>query len=104
MPIVLKTRREIDLMRHAGRVGHDILEKMKTAAVAGVTTLELDDLAASELAKVGGIGMSRNYPTYRAGEGFPGPTPASASMKKSYTASPAPASCEPATWSHWIWH
>jgi methionyl aminopeptidase len=74
MPIVLKTRREIDLMRHAGRVGHDILEKMKTAAVAGVTTLELDDLAASELAKVGGVGMSRNYPTYRAGEGFPGHT------------------------------
>src|SRR5580692_6909970 len=61
-------------MRHAGRVGHDILEKMKTAAVAVVTTLELNDLAASELAKVGGVGMSRNFPTYREGEGFPGHT------------------------------
>src|ERR1700723_1045069 len=74
MPIVLKTRREIELMRHTGQVGHEILEKMKQAAVAGVTTKELDDLAAAELAKAGGIGMSRNYPTYREGEGFPGHT------------------------------
>ena len=34
----------------------------------------LDDLAATELGKVGGIGMSRFYPTYRHGEGFPGHT------------------------------
>ena len=74
MPIVLKTRREIELMRHAGQVGHDILQKMKDATVAGVTTGELDQLAADELAKVGGIGMSRNYPTYKEGEGFPGHT------------------------------
>lgn len=74
MPIVLKTRREIELMRHAGAVGYDILQKMKHSAIAGVTTQELDDLAAIELAKVGGVGMSRNYPTYREGEGFPGHT------------------------------
>jgi len=74
MPIVLKTRREIELMRHAGLVGHEILQKMKEKAVAGVTTRELDELAAVELAKVGGIGMSRNYPTYKEGEGFPGHT------------------------------
>src|ERR1700712_2293785 len=74
MPIVLKTRREIELMRHAGFVGHDILEKMKQAAGAGVTTAALDELAAAELAKVGGVGLSRNYPTYREGEGFPGHT------------------------------
>jgi methionyl aminopeptidase len=74
MPIVLKTRREIELMRHAGQVGHEILLKMQEAAGAGVTTGELDELAASELAKVGGIGTSRNYPTYKEGEGFPGHT------------------------------
>ena len=103
MPIVLKTRREIELMRHAGKVGHEILEKMKQAAVAGVTTKELDDLAAAELAKAGGIGMSRNYPTYREGEGFPA-TPASASTRKSFTASPAAAPFSPAIWSRSIWH
>jgi methionyl aminopeptidase len=74
MPIVLKTRREIELMRYAGQVGHEILERMRQATVAGVTTQELDDLAATELAKVGGVGLSRNYPTYREGEGFPGHT------------------------------
>jgi methionyl aminopeptidase len=74
MPTILKTRREIEMMRHAGQVGHDILQKMKAAAVAGVTTGELDELAAAELALVGGRGMSRNYPTYREGEGFPGHT------------------------------
>jgi methionyl aminopeptidase len=74
MPIVLKTRREIEVMRHTGQVGYDILEKMKRAAIPGVSTRELDDLAASELAKAGGIGTSRNYPTYREGEGFPGHT------------------------------
>lgn len=74
MPIILKTRREIELMRHAGQVGQDILQKMREHTRPGVTTGELDQLAAEELAKVGGIGMSRNYPTYKAGEGFPGHT------------------------------
>ncbi len=35
---------------------------------------ELDELARTELDKVGGIGMSKNYPTYKPGEGFPGYT------------------------------
>jgi methionyl aminopeptidase len=74
MPTILKTRREIELMRHAGQVAYDILQTMRRAAVAGVTTGELDELAAVELAKVNGIGMSRNYPTYKEGEGFPGHT------------------------------
>jgi len=74
MPTILKSRREIELMRHAGQVGHDILQKMKLAAIPGVTTRELDLRAADELAKAGGVGMSRFFPTYREGEGFPGHT------------------------------
>src|SRR5277367_2273288 len=74
MPTVLKSRNEIERMRHTGRVGYEILQKMKAAAVAGVTTGELDELAARELAAAGGIGMSRNFPTYKEGEGFPGHT------------------------------
>ena len=54
MPIVLKTRREIEMMRRAGRLGCEILAKMREAAVAGVTTGELDELARVELDKVGG--------------------------------------------------
>ena len=74
MAIVLKTRREIEMMRRAGRVGRDILKKMRAAAVAGVTTGQLDELAREELERVGGIALSKNYPTYKAGEGFPGYT------------------------------
>src|SRR5215471_1312648 len=74
MPIILKTRREIEMMRRTGQVGRDILAKMQQAAVPGVTTGDLDELARQELDKVGGIALSKNYPTYRAGEGFPGYT------------------------------
>ncbi len=74
MPINLKSKHEIEMMRRTGRIGFEILQKMKEATVAGVTTQSLDDLAAAELAKAGAKGMSKNYPTYRPGEGFPGHT------------------------------
>jgi methionyl aminopeptidase len=74
MPIVIKSRFEIERMRRAGQVGYDILTKMRHAAVAGVSTLSLDELARDELQKAGGNALSKNYPTYRPGEGFPGYT------------------------------
>ena len=49
MPIIIKSRFEIERMRRAGQVGHEILAKMEKAAVAGVTTQALDDLAKTEL-------------------------------------------------------
>ncbi|HSZ55023.1 MAG TPA: type I methionyl aminopeptidase [Tepidisphaeraceae bacterium] len=69
---ILKTRREIEMMRRAGQVGRDILAAMERAAAPGVTTGELDELARIELEKVGAVALSKNYPTYKAGEGFPG--------------------------------
>lgn len=74
MPIVLKSRREIEMMRAAGRLAHDILARMKAAAVPGVTTGELDELARMELERAGATSPSKNYPTYKPGEGFPGYT------------------------------
>jgi methionyl aminopeptidase len=74
MPIVLKTRREIEMMRRSGQVACDVLGKMRDATVPGVTTFQLDELARVELEKVGAIALSKNYPTYKAGEGFPGHT------------------------------
>ena len=71
---VLKTRREIELMRRAGQVAHEIVQAMRRAVAPGVTTLELDELAHAEMEKVGAIGLSKNYPTYKPGEGFPGYT------------------------------
>ena len=74
MPIVLKTRREIDLMRTAGKLAHDILMKMAERVRPGVSTQELDDIAEEELAKSNAVGLSKNYPTYKPGEGFPAST------------------------------
>jgi methionyl aminopeptidase len=72
--IVIKNRHDIEMMRRSGQVACEILNKMKAASVPGVTTGELDDLARIEMEKVGARGMSKNYPTYKPGEGFPGHT------------------------------
>ena len=74
MPIVLKSRREIEMMRRAGQVAHEILEKMEAATRAGVSTQALDELASAELEAAGAVALSKNYPTYKPGEGFPGYT------------------------------
>src|SRR5678815_2250903 len=74
MAIELKTRREIEMMRRAGQVAYEVLAAMERASVAGVSTLELDELARVELEKVGAVALSKNYPTYKPGEGFPGHT------------------------------
>jgi methionyl aminopeptidase len=72
--IVIKTPREIEQMRRAGQLGFAILAKMRAAAVPGATTRQLDDLARFEMESAGAIALSKNYPTYRPGEGFPGYT------------------------------
>jgi len=74
MPIILKARREIEMMRRTGQIGSEILQKMKAAVAPGVTTFELNEIARRELDNVGAIGLSKNYPTYRPGEGFPAET------------------------------
>jgi methionyl aminopeptidase len=74
MPIIIKSRREIEMMRRAGRLACLILEKMRRAVVPGVTTFELNEVARRELESAGAIGLSKNYPTYKPGEGYPAET------------------------------
>lgn len=74
MPIIIKTRREIELMRAAGKLGHQILQDMKAAVAPGVTTAALNEIARNQLARHGAIGLSKNYPTYKPGEGYPAET------------------------------
>jgi methionyl aminopeptidase len=71
MPIVLKSRHDTDMMRRAGVVGNAILAAMRSAVLPGVTTKQLDELAERELARVGARATSKNYPTYKPGEGYP---------------------------------
>src|SRR5690348_11854590 len=71
MPIIYKSRREIELMRRAGQVACQILSRMREAAVVGITTFELDEIARTEMEAAGAISGSLNYPTYKPGEGYP---------------------------------
>ncbi|MFT3786590.1 MAG: type I methionyl aminopeptidase [Tepidisphaeraceae bacterium] len=74
MPVILKSRREIEMMRRAGRIGHEILHKMAEAVAPGVTTGQLNEIARVELDRIGAVATSKNYPTYKPGEGFPAET------------------------------
>lgn len=74
MPIILKSRREIDMMRRAGHLARKILARMASACVPGVTTAELNDIAKDMLQAHGAVGLSKNYPTYKPGEGYPAET------------------------------
>src|SRR5438477_7179513 len=74
MPIIVKTRREIEMMRRAGQVAHNILLAMREAVRPGVSTAEVNDVARRELDRNDAIGLSKYYPTYKPGEGFPAET------------------------------
>src|SRR4029079_2024271 len=52
----------------------EILAMMREITRPGVSTGELNNLAARELAKNNAIGLSKNYPTYKPGEGYPAET------------------------------
>ena len=69
--IIYKSRREIELMRRTGYHAYRILQLMAAACDAGTTTAQVNDICRRELAKIGGIGLSKNYPTYKPGEGYP---------------------------------
>lgn len=73
-PIVLKTKRELEMMRHTGKVGHEILAKMAAAVRPGVTTWDLNEIARIELERNNAIGLSKNYPEYKPNTGYPAET------------------------------
>lgn len=74
MPIIIKSRREIEMMRRCGQIGSNILRQMADAVRPGVTTTELNQIAKTELQKAGAVGLAKNYPTYKPNEGYPAET------------------------------
>lgn len=63
--IILKSAREIAIMREAGRIVAQVHEELRKAVRPGVTTRELDQLAESLIRKAGGI------PTFKGYHGYP---------------------------------
>lgn len=65
MSIIIKSEREIAVMREAGRIVATVLEKLRGALRPGLKTRELNDLAASELTRLGA------QPSFKGYHGFP---------------------------------
>lgn len=63
--ISIKSPREIELMRIAGRIVAETLELMREAIRPGITTSELDTIAETHIRKSGGI------PAFKGYNGFP---------------------------------
>lgn len=64
--IILKSEREINYMRDAGRIVAETLQEVKKAVRPEITTLELDHIAADYIKSCGAI------PTFKGYHGFPG--------------------------------
>jgi methionyl aminopeptidase len=63
--IVLKSPREIGIMRRAGRIVAEILERLRQEAKPGVTTLDLDALAERLTRGAGALPAFQGYRGYR---------------------------------------
>jgi len=65
MPIVIKSARELELMRQAGHIVAQVLALMSEQAQPGVTTADLDAAAEALIRKLGAI------PSFKGYHGFP---------------------------------
>lgn len=64
--IILKSDREIDYMRDAGKIVAQTLVEMKNAVKPGISTLELDEIAERYIKSAGAV------PAFKGYGGFPG--------------------------------
>ena len=65
MGIIIKSEREIAVMRRAGRILGTVLEELKSRLKSGMKTAELDKLAEEMLTKMGAV------PSFKGYRGFP---------------------------------
>ena len=65
MSIIIKSDREIEIMRQAGKIVGIVLEKLRASVRPGITTRELDEIALRECRRLGG------RPSFKGYQGFP---------------------------------
>lgn len=75
MPLILKTRPQIDLMRRAGGLVADTFRVLKGHVRPGVTTAELDAIAEEYIRRHGGEPVYKGYGGTPARRGQPGRKP-----------------------------
>ncbi|MEM6394612.1 MAG: type I methionyl aminopeptidase [Planctomycetota bacterium] len=69
--VQLKSPEQVERMRDAGRVVFNVHEHLRGWIKPGMTTLEIDEEAYRVFTDAGAVGLFKNYPTYKPGEGFP---------------------------------
>ncbi len=69
--VILKSRREIDLMRTAGGVVHAVLKRMDELVKPGVSTAELNTVAEEIIEKAGGTALFKGVENPQARFPFP---------------------------------
>jgi methionyl aminopeptidase len=62
--VVLKSSQEIEKMRRAGQVVREVLELLRAHVKPGVTTMDLEKIAAARLAELGVKGAFKGYGGY----------------------------------------
>ena len=62
--IVLKTERELDIMRTAGAIAAVVLNETGAFIRSGVTTKEIDDFAAARIRHYGAVSAFLGYKKY----------------------------------------
>lgn len=72
MPITLRSRREIELMRQAGAVVANVLSKLKEVAEPGMTTARLDDIAFQMTVDAGAEALFKGVRSPMSNTPFPG--------------------------------
>lgn len=72
MPITLRSRREIELMRQAGAVVANVLSKLKEVAEPGMTTARLDDIAFQMTVEAGAEALFKGVRSPMSNTPFPG--------------------------------
>lgn len=69
--IILKSSREIELMRAAGRIVHAVLSKVRELAAPGVTTAEMNAVAEEMIEQAGGIALFKGVENPQSSYPFP---------------------------------
>ena len=64
--ILVKSKRELELMRRAGRIVAETLASLREAVRPGVKTCELDAIASRQIRKMGGESVFKGYRGYPA--------------------------------------
>ena len=66
MAIIIKSSKEIEVMREAGRITAAVLYELKNKVEPGMKTRDLDDIAVKATARLGAVPSFKGYHGYPA--------------------------------------